>query len=277
MNNNLSSNQLLLLISGYFRESLHSLTIPSEIYDLIELWQTRHPKLCIDFIRNFHSFLLEIYLDSKAHKLLNIHSYQIKYGKIAELKYDKQGQYDISHGKIDSSDVKYLTVNAKDIHSDHCIAFIQQDWKNNDCNYHPALFQCVGLDSNGKVLITSETIHCTSGYGWGRCGGPLTQWDFAKYHFEGVIDTDKKGNVNLNQWILAMKRLNICGENQLLLKRIFYYINFIKNRYDAQDMKIDAYDFRSFCTFKHFKSRDYYKLIPMVQNCKKLVTVDKRW
>ena len=73
--NDLSPEKLSLLIFGYSRQSLGVQTeIPTEIFELIQLWQTRHPNLKIQFIRNFHSFLLEIHLDSRAPKLLDIHS-----------------------------------------------------------------------------------------------------------------------------------------------------------------------------------------------------------
>ena len=160
------------------------------------------------------------------------------------------------------------------MYSDNCIAFIQGSWTNSECNYHPALFECVGLNKFGDILIKSQTIHCTSGYGWSRCGGPIMRMA-NQYHFN-VIDEDKKGYITLKQWISSMKRLDICSD-EILLKRIFYFINLDNNRKDAENQKITAQDLRRFCEGKFYKSGDYRQFICKLQENKQMRSTYDRW
>ena len=51
------------------------------------------------------------------------------------------------------------------IKSKHCIAFIEGKWENEDCDNHPALFKCIGLNKNGKKLVESKLIYTTSNVG----------------------------------------------------------------------------------------------------------------
>ena len=277
-------NKIHLLIYGYLREI--GLLIPVEIFELIKLWQTRHPNLIINVIYNQWSFELEIYLDSKAHKLLNIDSYKINYGKIANYnksKWSKYSQnYDTTNAEIDEKDKKTLIINKNNIKSDNHIAFIKQDWINGDCNYHPALFECFGLDKNGKILLKSAPITCTSRHGWLRCGGPIMP-TMTVYNFK-VIDIENKGFVTLNEWILSLKKLNILNDNnndndidELLIKRIFYYINFSSNRHIESELKITDHEFEQFCKYKYDECEQYNLFRSKIKKNKKCSAVVNRF
>ena len=53
------------------------------------------------------------------------------------------------------------------------------------------------------------------------------------------MDIQFRCNLVLNEWISANKRLVICN-NKLLLKRIFYYIQYVEDELHEENMKITA-------------------------------------
>eukprot|EP01084_Bolivina_argentea_P273617 466125_1 len=234
--------QLELLVYGYMKQHSNGLFIPFALLNTIIQWHSKEPKLIVNILENDFGFVLECYLDEPSNKLLNIDKYIVSY----------------TFNDNDSKESKQEIIKCFD--NDYSIGFIEigkADFNITELDLmSDGLVEVTAVDENDNDLIKSEKLRVASGcpfYFKNRC----------KKDFD-IIDIDHKGYVNLDEWILAMKRLNV-GFNELLYIRIFCYMNFKANCY--QNLKVKEHQLVMFLRQNHikWKNKDYGEIVKVLR------------
>eukprot|EP01084_Bolivina_argentea_P273616 466124_1 len=198
VNRSVYEERLELLVCGYTKHHSNGLFIPFDLLNAIIHWHSKQPKLIVSMLNNDLEFLLEFYLDQPSNKLLNIAKYILSYTDMNNNKNSKQKmiQHFENNYFVGFATIDIFIIGCRDV-----------------------VVEVTAVDEHDKELIKSEklAINCAI--------GPLTLLDEVNFD---IIDINHNGYLNLDEFILAMKTLNI-GFNELLYIRIFCYMNFREN------------------------------------------------
>ena len=236
-------DRLELLVYGYVYENSKNISIPmpNVLLKLIELWYNgqNEPKLKMNVIsRDWTSFQAEFYLDKKANKLLNITSYELIF----------------PHTNHDE-------VIATNIHDDDY--FISYNTINTDTIKLNC--QLIALDENDNILMKLKKKLDIKNF------MPLpTSYRISRFD---LIDKQKNGFLNLSEWVSSMKQLLIntkFHENELLYRRMFYFMIHIKDNYmdfdEFNNLTVNKKDVEDFVNLSNVFVHPFNGLIKILQD-----------
>ena len=190
--------RLELLVSGYSNENAGYILVPDDVLKLIEreYFIKGEPKLILN---RLNEDKLEIYLDKTANKLLNIHKY-----KVIE--------------KITGPFLSEMKERVREINTydkDYYIGFIpmikinkyEEEWHD---------FEIIGLDKDNNILIklNKRFTFPECPIGVEDCSLVPSSLNFNKIH----------KYIDLNQWIIFMQRYIHNEFDDLLYRRIFFFM-----------------------------------------------------
>ena len=241
--------KLILLIIGYIREiSQDNHIIPNDIINSINQWYgDNSPTITCTKITHFHcEFLID------HNKVLNINQFKCCLN-VTDL-YSQHTQWNGYEGFY----VEYLECMNKE----YGVTFIKLPIPKlfGDINTtYLYKYTLIGLDKDDNILFSGTGSFNACFWVPATC-----RWSYFEFNF---IDRYNKGYVTLDEWIMAMKRLGING-NEIVWMRIFCWMNYIK--YGTQKDSINKQQFYDLLLSDDppgmIKNKEYSMVIQQLEN-----------
>ena len=211
--------RLELLVCGYSYENSGKISIPIVLLKCIEKWYNgpNEPKLKINVIDVHIPAHIECYFDNKVNnKLLNVNKYKLIY---------KPSKHALKF-KSESTSINHI--NDKD----HFIGFCRIRTKSTPIWSNQIFdFEVIAYDKDNNILVKlNKKLKLNNNSK--RCY--LYEPDI-KIHWKCINNKDyyRYGPVVVGEWTKSVRKLLINCDfnwNELLFRRIFYYINWVNNR-----------------------------------------------
>eukprot|EP01084_Bolivina_argentea_P215332 365567_1 len=217
--------KLRLLIYGYIQRENISTFIPNDIVKSLILWSQPNLTTEVNLISDCYSIQLEIYLTGFISNLLNnesIKRYKMNY--IENVDYENEVQVTGIETFVTEHKASVKYAFTKCIYETNCISFI-------DLNVHflrhekmHILFQIIAMDNDSNIIAESQ---------WKSFERNFHLMIYCEYEqkpvddfFETEIDVHKKGNINAQDWVLAISNMEIFKEifDVFDCKKVFHFI-----------------------------------------------------
>eukprot|EP01084_Bolivina_argentea_P015811 29630_1 len=273
--------RLDLLICGYLKQYIILSELSFSVIELIKNLHTSDTEITLNILCAEDKPLLECYLDRFVWNVLNINKFTLSYDIVSILHgANQQDGYctDLVKKYVDEKDI--ITYN-----DDKIIGFAKIDTLKLKGTRN-LKFKVYARDIYNHVIIESDEV-CRSYY-WNAPQVmytepvPLFAWN--------AIDKYKQEQILLNDWLLNIKELKVNGE-EMIWKRLFYYVNFCGERYEElyfesndlnclhgdgyhqfhlseyKNAKDELFEKMQYYWYSHLRHQQKKTSIPTEQNC----------